>query len=80
MGPQLALRRSEGSIAAVPNATAVGGYNSEMIGGAGTQAVDVGSDIPECVPSLRLHKGGAPVAGCHSPLELDSRHQPMRIQ
>jgi hypothetical protein len=45
-----------------------------------TQAADVGSDVPVCIPSLSLHRGGVPVAGCRAPLEIDSRRQPMRIE
>ena len=44
-----------------------------------TQAADVGSDVPVCIPSLSLRRGGVPVAGCRAPLEIDSRRRPTRI-
>ena len=44
-----------------------------------TQAADVGSDRPGRIPSLGLHRGGVPVAGCRAPLEIDRRGRPTRI-
>ena len=69
----------EGPIAAVPGAGAVSGYNSEMIGGARTQADDVGTDILVRIPGLTLHRSGVPVIGRVSILELDVRGQPVWI-
>ena len=58
-----ALRRGKGPVAAVPGAVVVVSYDSEMISGARTQAVDVSTDSPDRVPSLGLHCGGRAVAG-----------------
>ena len=69
----------KGPIAAIPGAGAVSGYNSEMIGGAGTQAADDGIDIPVRVPGLTLHRSGVSVIGRVSILELDVRGQPVWI-
>ena len=77
---ELTLRRSKGPVAAEPSAAAVGGHNSEMIKVARAQAADVGSDRPGRIPSLSLHRGGVPVAGCRAPLEIDGCGQSMRIE
>jgi len=74
------LRRGKGPVAAESGAAAVGRHDSEMISCVGTQAADVGSDIPEGVPSLSLHSGGVPVAGRGAILERNTRSQAMRIE
>jgi hypothetical protein len=69
----------KGPVAAKAGAASVGGHNSKMIKVPRTQASDVGSDRPGRIPSLGLHRGGVPVAGCRAPLEIDSRSRPTRI-
>ena len=72
--------RGKSPIATVPRADAVSGYNSEMVRRARTQAVDVGTDVPERVPTLTLVGGGYPVGGCRAVLEINRGGQPMRIE
>jgi len=58
----LFLRRSKCSVRTVCRAVVVRCDNAEMIGGARTQAADVGADVQICVASLTLHRRGEPVA------------------
>src|SRR5712664_2973553 len=54
------VKRSKCPVAAEPGAGTVGGYDSEMVRGARTQATDVRSDITKRVPRLTLWGGGEP--------------------
>jgi hypothetical protein len=74
------LLRGKGPVAAVPGADTVSSYNSKMISSIRGQASDVGSNIPEGVSSLTLHSRGALVIGRGAILEINARHQPMRIE
>ena len=75
-----ALMRGKGLVVAEPGSAAIVGHNPEMVGGAGDQTIDVGTDIPVRVAGLCLHGGGVAVTRRGAVLEIDSRAQPMWIQ
>src|SRR4029077_20319174 len=76
----LSLLRGKGPVAAIPGADTVASYDSKMIRSLPSQVTDVGSNIPEGVSSVTLHRRGAPVIGRGSILEMNARGYPMRIE
>src|SRR5437868_15358526 len=75
-----ALMRGKGLVAAEPGSAAIIGHNPEMVGGAGDQTIDVGTDVPVRVSGLCLHGGGVAVTSRWVVLESDGRDQRMWIQ
>ena len=69
----------KGPVAAKAGTAGVGGYNSEMIKVARTQAADVGSDRQRRISTFSLRRSGVPVAGCGAPLEMDRGGRLTRI-
>ena len=72
--------RGKGPVAAEPGSAAIIGHNPEMVGGAGDQTIDVGTDVPVRASDLCLHGGGVAVSRRGAVLEIDGRAQPMWIQ
>jgi hypothetical protein len=74
------LRRGKGPIRAVPRPGAVSRHSSEMISSVRTQAANVGTNVPEGVSGLTLHRRGVSVTGRGAILEIDTRGQPMWVE
>ena len=72
--------RGKSPVAAEPGSAAIIGHNPEMVGGAGDQTIDVGTDVPVRASGLCLNGRGVAVTRCGAVLESDRRRQPMWIQ
>ena len=75
-----ALRRGKDPVAAHFGTRTVRSHDLEMVSSMGSQAADVGSNIPVRIASLTLHGRGVAVTGRRAILEKDTRSQPMRIE
>ncbi len=72
-------KRGKGPVATVPGAGSIGGYDSEMVSGAGSQATDVRTNTLERVPGLSMGGSRESVAGRCSILKIHAGGQSVGV-